>query len=500
MNSLQLHTAQDMINTLFYTPDELAELELEKKLQNQNNKKDSQKPKVIYNNKILDAMSIALTARLLVLEGTARSSKTMIFSDVIYYAVINSSEKYHVIAARDLDAINNNILYADVVGLMNLHPDCILKKGKIGGYYVSMTGIDGEEKVINLVNYSNESSWKKILGGTKGVIYIDEVNIASKNFVDECFVRQTSASNPHTYFTLNGDDPAHWCYQDYINYCVMLGKVPVSILNEMKEFQNKRGVKKGWLYMHFTMWDNPIMTPAKIQDAMNIFAPGSYYYTTKILGERGIQGDLLFMDYMDESLIVDAFEKDKNGNSVYDLRHFAFGADVGANRAYNSIHFIGFERGFKRAIILFEKVFATTGYDKKKPIIFDFIKFCLTTLKIHPSQVDGFLLDCAEQNFIADLNDQVYYQFGIDVVGSWKATIKDRIDLMSIGFSLKRILFHTACRATYQAYFHAQKGKENYTRLDTDETNAKGDNDRMDSCEYGLTRHMKDLMAFGGDY
>lgn len=496
-------TAHDLINNLFFTPDQLAELELEKRIQEQEEKSKGNilsKPKVIYNDKILDAMSIALTARVLVLEGTARSSKTMIFSDVIYYAVIASSEKYHIIAARDLDAINNNILYADVVGLMMLHPDCVLKKGKIGGYYVSVIGIDGEEKVINLVNYSNESSWKKILGGTKGVIYVDEVNIASKPFIEECFVRQTSANDPHTYFTLNGDDPSHWCYQDFINYCVMLGKVPASIVRDMFDFQKKHGTKKGWLYMHFTMWDNPIMTPSKIQDAMNIFAPGTYYYTTKILGERGIQGDLLFRDYMSDDLIVDAFEKDQYGRRKYEFTNFSFGADVGANRAFNSIHLIGYERGFKRAVVLFEKVFATTGYDKKKPIIFEFIKFCLETLKIHPSQVDGFLLDCAEQNFIADLNDQVYYRFGIDVVGSWKATIKDRIDLMSIGFSLKRILFNTACKSTYNAYAHAQKGKESYTRLDTNETNAQGDNDRMDSCEYGLTRHMKDLMAMGGDY
>lgn len=453
-----------------------------------------------YNKKILKAEAIALDCRLLCLEGTARSSKTMTFSDVFYHCVMESNEKYHVIAGRDLDSIRNNILLADVVGMLALHPRAKLKKDKIGGYFVSCIGLDGKEKEIILVNYSNESSWKKILGMTLGVVYIDEINIANKNFVDECFARQLSADNPKTFVTLNGDDPNHWCYQEYINYCKMVGKIPDEIRTLMSEFQAKNGIKDNWYYMHFTMWDNPVMDEFKIQQAMSIFPKGSYYYNTKILGIRGTSGQLLFEPYMTNDLIVDAFEKDEHNRRKYNFTSYSFGADIGGGRAYNSIHLVGYERNYKRAVVLFEHVFQCKGYDKKKPIIFKFISDCMKALNINPYTVDGCLIDCAEQNFIADIKEEMYNLFRIEAVGSYKATIKERIDMMAIGFSTKRILFNTTCRSTYEAYKHAQLGSKAFERLDTNETNATGDNDRMDSCEYALTRHMKDLMSLGGNF
>ena len=456
--------------------------------------------KVQYNPKILDAMSLALNSRLLCLEGTARSSKTMIFSDIMYYAVYESTEKFHIIAARDLDAIKTNILKADVVGMLSLHSDAEMKKDSIGGQYVRIIGADGKEKQILLVNYSNEASWKKILGNTIGCIFVDEVNIANKTFIEECFSRQLSANNPHTFWTLNGDDPNHWCYQEYINYCRIFGKIPNSTLSEMEKFQSTNGKRKGWNYMHFTMWDNPIMTPEKIEDALHIYPQGSYYYLTKILGERGIQGDLLFQDYMCEELMVNAFKEDANGRLPFYFTRYSIGLDIGGGRAFNSIHLVGFERDYQRAVVLAEKVFEAKGYEKKKPIIFQFLDKVVHTLGISYREIDGMYIDSAEQNFISDIKDDIYRVYHIEVAGSYKATIKDRIDLMSIGFSTKRILFNVDCRATFDAYKHAQRGDNAFDRLDTNETNAIGDNDRMDSCEYAMTRHMNALMRKGRDY
>lgn len=456
--------------------------------------------KVQYNDKILDAMSVALKCRVLALEGTARSSKTMLIGDVFYYAVKMSEEKYHIIAGRDLDAIRINILDADVVGLRVLHPDCKMKKSQIGGWYLSIIGFDGKEKQVSLVNYSNESSWKKVLGGTKGIILIDEVNIANKNFVDECFARQTSARLPRTYFTLNGDDPAHWCYQDFINYCQMIGNVPASIVKEMTDFQKVNGTKPYWYYMHFTMWDNPVMTPAKIEEAKGIFKVGSYYYITKILGERGKMGTLLFADCMSEDLIVDAFEKDQYGMPKYRFESYTFGVDIGANKAFNVIHFTGFTKGYKQAICLFKKKIKIAGYNNKKPIIFEFVDMCLKVCKPKGYQLDGFLIDSAEQNFIQDLKAEMWDRFGLEVIGSYKATVKERQDMMNIGFATKRILFNSACKETYHSYLTAEVDEKTKLRLDNDVTNANGEIDDQDSFEYSLTRHMKDLMYLGGDF
>ena len=66
---------------------------------------------------------------------------------------------------------------------------------------------------------------------------------------------------------------------------------------------------KGWYYTHWVMSDNPVMTPEKIQRAVAIYPKGSYYYTIKILGERGVPGDLIYLDYLNDNQIIDAYAK-----------------------------------------------------------------------------------------------------------------------------------------------------------------------------------------------
>ena len=65
---------------------------------------------------------------------------------------------------------------------------------------------------------------------------------------------------------------------------------------------------------------------------------------------------------------------------------------------------------------------------------------------------DGIAVDSAEQNFIADLKPILRNEFRLDVFGSWKYTIKDRIDMNIVGFSTGRVKFDTECLPIYKAY------------------------------------------------
>ena len=68
--------------------------------------------RLIINGRYLDVMTIALSpkTRLFVGEGTIRSSKTVAFKNAFFEAVQDSMETLHLLAAQDLDAINDNIL------------------------------------------------------------------------------------------------------------------------------------------------------------------------------------------------------------------------------------------------------------------------------------------------------------------------------------------------------------------------------------------------------
>lgn len=446
---------------------------------------------MLYSEKMLDAFSIATNhaTRLLAMEGTIRSSKTATASSWAFYlAVCKNDEKYHLICGRSIRSIETNILEPTDVGLLSVHPNIVRKKNNL---YFSF---GGKDKVIILCNYSDSSTWKDVLGGTYGVIYIDEADIADKRFIDECKARQVSVNNPLMILTQNGNEPTHSIYQGTINYCKIIGKAPASIVSDMQIFQKKHGTKRGYYYMHFNMHDNPIMTEEKINDAMRLFPCGTHYYKIKILGERGSPGLLLFEEYMGEFLIVNSRKKNEDGRLIFDFKHFSFGIDVGATRAQNSICLVGFTKDYDTAVIIEHESFKQCGYVEKKNRFKNFISKCNTLWNIDRSSFDGILLDNAEQNFIEDMNAMTWSQFGYDTVGSYKATIKDRVDMMIVGFSSRRILFASNCRNVYEAYKKAVRSdKENEIREDKNEPI----NDIMDSVEYALTRHMKPLMRGG---
>lgn len=282
-------------------------------------------------DKHLDTLALAnrKSTRLITFEGTIRSSKTVIAIQCFYFRVMNSKEHLHLVAAKDLDAVNDNILDCNGLGLLKLFSKNVkLKKDKVGSYYLSIIGYDKRKKKILLAGYSDIKKWEKILGKTIGCMFVDEVNIANKQFIDECFARQTSADDPFTIWTLNGDTPDHFVYQDYINYGKPLWKVPTSILADMLPVENR----KGWYYIHWTMHDNPVMTEEKIENAASIYSKGSYYYIIKILGERGRAEGSIFAQYLDGSEFEE-IPTDMNGLSEFKQNQiiYSIGLDLGNN-------------------------------------------------------------------------------------------------------------------------------------------------------------------------
>ena len=261
--------------------------------------------------------------RVIALEGTVRSGKTIDLIEVFCIALDDTPDYLHLIACKDTDAINDNIIESNGLGIIKRYPNLFkLKKDKIGGYYLQFKDTKGRIKKILLCGYDKASSWVKILGKTLGIIFINEANTASKQFVDECFARQASAEMPITLLDLNGDDPSHWIYQEYINYCkpLLRDEIPQSILQDMDEKENR----KGWYYFHFNFRDNPIMTESKIQDIMNIYPIGSYYYNTKVLGIRGRSEGSVFAQYIVDKELEKEF--DRNRTIFYDI-----GLDIGNN-------------------------------------------------------------------------------------------------------------------------------------------------------------------------
>jgi len=104
------------------------------------------------------------------------------------------------------------------------------------------------------------------------------------------------------------------------------------------------------------------------------------------------------------------------------------------------------------------------------------------------------VIDSAEQNYIKDLKAE-FYNIGFpEVIGSYKATIKDRIDMNIVLLSAGKLIFNDTedGRAALDAFKQAAwvEGKVGIERKDENEPW----NDKLDSIEYAETRHMNALM------
>lgn len=439
-----------------------------------------------FTEKHKDFLALALRkkTRLLVLEGTVRSSKTVIAIQAFFYRVWNSDAQLHMIAGRDFDTINNNLLQNDM-GLITQFPNhCRLKKDKIGGYYVELTSPKGIKKIL-IVGFTNRSKWTKILGLSIDTILVDEVNIADEMFIKECFARQVSFDAPLTLWTLNGDEPTHYIYTDFINRCGILNRksTPTTIIVDMDKVKKE----KGWYYLHWTMKDNPVMTDEKIEVASSIYPVGSFYYIIKILGERGTPGELLYIDYLDADKHIKPLH-------VRDYNRFGIGFDIGATRAYNSISLVGFKPGFRKVGLIDKHTFKQCGYEEKTRHLIAFLK------RYKHLNIKYVSVDSAEQNYITDLQTLFKKIFPtIEVISSYKATIKERVDLMIILLSHGQFEFNDAPEGkdAYDAFMIAKKGKKpKEVREDLNERH----NDIIDSVEYAITRHMNALLKASKEY
>lgn len=441
----------------------------------------------LFNDKILDAVALALrpTTRQITFEGTIRSSKTVTAIEAFFWRIYYSDGARHVVASYDSDTLKNNILEADGHGLLTkFSAYCREKKDRIGGWYIEVTTPTGK-KQISLCSYANKSKWKKVLGGSIENFFIDEANVADPQFINECYSRQVSFQSPLTVYTLNGDVPTASIYE-HINCSKIIGKAPASIHAEM----DKVSKKIGYYYMHWTMADNPIMTAEKIAAASELYPVGSYYHKIKILGERGTPGKLIYFDYMDEEQLIQKVDVSK-------FHSFTVSMDVGATRAKNSISLVGYTYGYTKAAVIHKKTFPCVGYNEKTAKLKAFISFCRG---MGVGNIENVIIDSAELNYINDLAAEFRREGLPSVIGSYKATIKERIDMGILLMSSGKLIFNdtTEGKDAFNAFKQAtwEEGKEGEVRKDDNEEW----NDIVDSIEYSLTRHMKALLrsAKGG--
>lgn len=227
------------------------------------------------------------------MEGTTFGGKTTVGLIKFIELVVISDKTLHILSGLDTGVIEKNMINKDL-GILDVWGDFIEYRAKGSRDHSSphlVVKTDKGEKIIYLLGYDNKRRWQKVLGGQYGVVFIDEINTADMDFVQEVWLRFD-----RLIATLNPDNPELPIYKKYINRSRPLSEfrndIPASIKEELVEEE-----EEGWVHWFFSYDDNPALTSEKRYSLLNGVPKGTKQYKNKILGERGKAEGLVFPNF-----------------------------------------------------------------------------------------------------------------------------------------------------------------------------------------------------------
>ena len=135
----------------------------------------------------------------------------------------------------------------------------------------------GRENTFYLFGGKDEGSAALIQGITLAGVLLDEVALMPRSFVEQACAR-CSVEGSRMWFSCNPEGPEHWFYKEWI----------------------QKSEERNALYLHFTMQDNPALSPQVIRRYTRNFS-GSFYRRF-VLGEW-VAAEGRVYDFFDESWV-----------------------------------------------------------------------------------------------------------------------------------------------------------------------------------------------------
>lgn len=186
----------------------------------------------------------------IICDGAVRSGKTLSMGlGFFLWAMCSFNGSRFGLCGRTIISLRRNVLKEIVPLLEELGLQCREKRSE-NLLIVSWRGRTNE---FYQFGGKDEGSAALIQGVTFGGILLDEVALMPKSFVEQAVAR-CSLAGSRLWFNCNPEGPGHWFYKEWI-----------------------RGAEeKKALYLHFTMEDNPALSPEIRQRYQRLYS-GSFY-------------------------------------------------------------------------------------------------------------------------------------------------------------------------------------------------------------------------------
>ena len=131
----------------------------------------------------------------------------------------------------------------------------------------------------NVFGGKDESSAALIQGITLGGVFLDEVALMPRTFVEQALAR-CSLHTAKMWFNCNPDHPYHWFYREWI----------------------QKAAQKRALYLHFTMADNPGLSERVRQRYERLYS--GIFYDRFVLGKWTVSSGVVYPMFSKERHVV----------------------------------------------------------------------------------------------------------------------------------------------------------------------------------------------------
>lgn len=169
-------------------------------------------------------------------DGAVRSGKTLCMSvSFVTWAFSAFSDASFALCGKTIASLRRNVVTVLLPILRELGFHCNEK------YSRNLIEIEysGKTNRFYLFGGKDESSASLIQGMTLSGVLLDEVTLMPRSFVEQALAR-CSVDGSKLWFNCNPEHPMHWFHEEWI----------------------LKHDEKNCLYLHFTMQDNPSLTPA----------------------------------------------------------------------------------------------------------------------------------------------------------------------------------------------------------------------------------------------
>ena len=201
----------------------------------------------------------------IICDGAVRSGKTVCMADGFFvWSMTRFQNQAFGICGRSISSLRRNVtdnLHTWLGGLLQIQESRSENKltvrcgDRVNVYYL-FGGLD-------------ESSYKQIQGVTLAGALLDEVALMPRSFVEQTCAR-CSVEGSKLWFNCNPSGPEHWFYKEWI----------------------LKKEEKHMLHLHFTMADNPGLSPAIRKRYENMYT--GVFYRRYILGQWCVAEGLVY--------------------------------------------------------------------------------------------------------------------------------------------------------------------------------------------------------------